>query len=74
MQITINIPDNLPTHIVQQYINTIEAQMRLLSELAKLLKAMKYFILKITAHQIDCLKLAPVSNRKAIPGFWIPAI
>ena len=34
MQITINVPDNLPSSIVQQYINTIEAQMRLISELA----------------------------------------
>ncbi len=34
MQITINIPDNLPTLIVQQYIQNIEAQMRLMAELA----------------------------------------
>jgi hypothetical protein len=34
MQITINVPDNLPPPIVQQYINTIEAQMRLIAELA----------------------------------------
>lgn len=34
MQITINVPDNLPPLIVQQYINTIEAQMRLIAELA----------------------------------------
>jgi hypothetical protein len=35
MQITLEIPDNLPTAIVQQYISTIETQMRLISELAK---------------------------------------
>lgn len=34
MQITINVPDNLPPPIVQQYINTIEAQMRLIAKLA----------------------------------------
>jgi hypothetical protein len=33
MQITLDIPDNLPSHVVQQYISTIEAQMRLISEL-----------------------------------------
>jgi hypothetical protein len=34
MQITLNVPDNLPNHIVQQYISNIEAQMRLIAELA----------------------------------------
>jgi Tat protein secretion system quality control protein TatD with DNase activity len=34
MQITLDIPDNLPAAIVQQYISTIETQMRLISELA----------------------------------------
>jgi hypothetical protein len=34
MQITINVPDNFPNHIVQQYISNIEAQMRLIAELA----------------------------------------
>lgn len=33
MQITINVPDNLPSSIVQQYINTIKTQMCLISEL-----------------------------------------
>jgi len=33
MQITIDIPDNLPSYVVQQYISTIETQMRLISEL-----------------------------------------
>lgn len=35
MQITINIPDELPATIVQQYISTIEAQMSLLVKMAK---------------------------------------
>ena len=34
MQITLNIPDDLPANIVQQYIKTIEAQMSLMSSLA----------------------------------------
>jgi len=34
MQITLNIPDDLPANIVQQYIKTIEAQMSLMSKLA----------------------------------------
>jgi hypothetical protein len=34
MQITINVPDNLPPPMVQQYISNIEAQMRLIAELA----------------------------------------
>ncbi len=34
MQVTINIPDDLPNNIVQQYINTIEMQMALISKLA----------------------------------------
>lgn len=33
MQVTINIPDDLPANIVQQYINTIEMQMALMSKL-----------------------------------------
>lgn len=33
MQVTINIPDDLPSNIVQQYINTIEMQMALMSKL-----------------------------------------
>ena len=33
MQVTINIPDDLPINIVQQYINTIEIQMALMSKL-----------------------------------------
>jgi hypothetical protein len=33
MQITLNIPDDLPPNIVQQYIKTIEAQMSLMSKL-----------------------------------------
>lgn len=33
MQITLNIPDDLPSTIVQQYINTIEMQMALMSKL-----------------------------------------
>lgn len=33
MQITLNIPDDLPTAIVQQYIKTIEAQMALIRKL-----------------------------------------
>jgi len=33
MQITLNIPDDLPANIVQQYIKTIEAQMSLMSKL-----------------------------------------
>ena len=33
MQITLNIPDDLPTAIVQQYIKTIEIQMALMSKL-----------------------------------------
>jgi hypothetical protein len=35
MQITINIPDELPANIVQQYISNIEAQMSLLMKMAK---------------------------------------
>lgn len=34
MQVTINIPDDLPANIVQQYINTIEMQMALMSKLS----------------------------------------
>ncbi|WP_432741758.1 DUF2281 domain-containing protein [Methylobacter sp. G7] len=33
MQITLNIPDDLPANIVQQYIKTIETQMSLMSKL-----------------------------------------
>jgi len=33
MQITINIPDDLPSNIVQQYISTIEMQMALIGKL-----------------------------------------
>lgn len=33
MQVTINIPDDLPSSIVQQYISTIEMQMALISKL-----------------------------------------
>ncbi len=33
MQVTINIPDDLPSNIVQQYISTIEMQMALMSKL-----------------------------------------
>lgn len=33
MQISINIPDGLPSNIVQQYISTIEMQMALMSKL-----------------------------------------
>jgi hypothetical protein len=33
MQITLNIPDDLPSNIVQQYISTIEAQMFLMTKL-----------------------------------------
>lgn len=33
MQVTLNIPDDLPANIVQQYIKTIEAQMSLMSKL-----------------------------------------
>ena len=35
MQISLNIPDNLPNVIVQQYIKTIETQLLLLSKLHK---------------------------------------
>ncbi|HBA65421.1 MAG TPA: hypothetical protein DCZ48_04445 [Methylococcaceae bacterium] len=34
MQVTINIPDDLPNNIVKQYISTIEMQMALMSKLA----------------------------------------
>ena len=34
MQITINVPDNLPLSIVRQYINNVEQQMRLMAKLA----------------------------------------
>ncbi len=33
MKISINIPDDLPRNIVQQYISTIEMQMALMSKL-----------------------------------------
>lgn len=33
MQVTINIPDDLPSNIIQQYIRTIEMQMALMSKL-----------------------------------------
>ncbi|MDP3877631.1 MAG: hypothetical protein Q8Q50_11680 [Methylobacter sp.] len=33
MQVTINIPDDLPSNIVQQYISTIEMQMALIGKL-----------------------------------------
>jgi len=33
MQITLNMPDDLLSNIVQQYIKTIEAQMSLMSKL-----------------------------------------
>jgi hypothetical protein len=33
MQITLNIPDDLPANIVEQYVKTIEAQMLLMSKL-----------------------------------------
>jgi len=32
--VTINTPDDLPAHIVQQYISTIEVQMTLMSKLS----------------------------------------
>jgi hypothetical protein len=35
MPITINVPDNLPNHVMQQYISHIEAQMHLIAELAR---------------------------------------
>lgn len=38
MQITLNIPDDLPSSIVQQYISTIEAQMSLISKLTTVKK------------------------------------
>jgi hypothetical protein len=34
MQIILNIPDDLPANIVQQYIKTIEAQISLMSNLS----------------------------------------
>lgn len=34
MQITINVPDNLPLSIVRQYINNIEQQMMLMAKLS----------------------------------------
>lgn len=52
MQITINVPDNLPPLIVQQYINTIEAQMRLIDELA---------VNKIVNEPKKALKIKPAS-------------
>ncbi len=33
MQVTINIPDDLPSNFVKQYISTIEMQMALMSKL-----------------------------------------
>jgi hypothetical protein len=35
MQITINVPDNVPTHIVQQYVSSMETQMLFISECAR---------------------------------------
>lgn len=34
MQVTLNVPDDLPVNIVQQYISTIEMQMALISKLS----------------------------------------
>ena len=57
MQITINVPDNLPPPIVQQYINTIEAQMRLIAELA---------VNKIANEPKKALKIKPASFEKLL--------
>ncbi len=35
MQITINVPDNIPPHIIQQYVSSMETQMAFISECAK---------------------------------------
>lgn len=35
MQMTTNVPDNAPMHIVQQYIQTIESQLSLITEWTK---------------------------------------
>jgi len=35
MQITINVPDNLPPAIVQQYLHSVESQMTLMAQLTK---------------------------------------
>ena len=35
MQMTINVPDNLPPAIVQQYIHNVESQMNLMAQLTQ---------------------------------------
>jgi hypothetical protein len=35
MQMTINVPDNLPPAIVQQYIHNVESQMTLMAQLTQ---------------------------------------
>lgn len=35
MEITINVPDNVPTHIVRQYVSSMETQMLFISECAR---------------------------------------
>lgn len=52
MQITLNIPDDLPPNIVQQYIKTIEAQMSLMS--------------KLTSHENKTVSLKRGSAKKMI--------
>ncbi|MGZ4955185.1 MAG: hypothetical protein ACXV8Q_08720, partial [Methylobacter sp.] len=52
MQITLNIPDDLPPNIVQQYIKTIEAQMSLMS--------------KLTGHENKAVSLKRGSAKKMI--------
>lgn len=36
MQMTINVPDNAPMHIVEQYIQTMESQLSLITEWTKI--------------------------------------
>ncbi len=61
MQITLTIPDDLPTAIVQQYIKTIEAQMTLMRKLSS--KNIDDKILKFTGNDFN-----PAEHKK---GVWL---
>jgi hypothetical protein len=65
MQITINVPDNLPSPIVQQYIHNIEAQMRLMAELANntLIKNKPASFEQILQIATECANLPVLDSR-----------
>jgi len=74
MQITLDIPDNLPSYVVQQYISTIETQMRLISELTfskfasepkKTLKTKNSSFEKLLQIANECSALPVLDSRSA---------